>query len=622
MEEKRLFPLLWQGGEFGYYFTLPKRATHWREVTNPDHIPTDDIHTYFGVHPTRQKVQGRASGKDIACINCVFADFDNKDFGGEDATLEQINKSSFSPSVIINSGGGFHAYWLLKDTFHIQDEQARTRASSIQSRWVDMLDADPNSKDLARILRVPGTVNNKYKPPRKVKFYKINTNIRYDIDVLEAILPELLPIEIKSNGNYQTPDIEKVRDTLDRLTPWRCDEYHSWINVGMALQEMGGDGLALWDQWSQGSSKYIPGDCEKRWESFKGDGVTLGSLFYWADHDNPQSKHKPEPAVETNQPDPQPEFEEEPRGDILSSPQVSWTVSDLIDTEFPEPRWAIPGIIPEGLSIIGGRPKVGKSWLMLQAAWSVGTGGRFFDQKVDRGDVFYLALEDSPRRLKDRITVMGINKDAMITFRTRMSPLHQQGMNELLIELERVDYRMVIIDTLTRSIPGVDQKKSDGVIGRIFDELQRLAITRNLAIVLVDHTRKPTGFAADPVDDILHTTSKTAIADSILALYKEQGKAGAKLLGRGRDFEDVELNLQFDSATRAWQIDTPDLSENFDDILDALDILGKSQVTEIARTTSQNKGNVHKRMMRLLDLGMVTREKIGRNVYFERVRSK
>ena len=42
IKEKRLFPLLWKGGEFGYYFTLPKRATHWREVANPNHIPTDD----------------------------------------------------------------------------------------------------------------------------------------------------------------------------------------------------------------------------------------------------------------------------------------------------------------------------------------------------------------------------------------------------------------------------------------------------------------------------------------------------------------------------------------------------------------------------------------------------
>ncbi len=75
-----LIAALWQGGKFGYYFTLPRRKTSWRSITNPDSRPEDDIHVYFGVHPTNEKVTGRASVQDIACINCLFAEFDNKDF--------------------------------------------------------------------------------------------------------------------------------------------------------------------------------------------------------------------------------------------------------------------------------------------------------------------------------------------------------------------------------------------------------------------------------------------------------------------------------------------------------------------------------------------------------------
>ncbi len=60
-----------------------------------------------------------------------------------------------------------------------------------------------------------------------------------------------------------------------------------------------------------------------------------------------------------------------------TSSQKRWTVAELLDAEFPEPKWAIPNLIPEGLSIIGGRPKVGKSWLLLQAAIAVGSGGMF-----------------------------------------------------------------------------------------------------------------------------------------------------------------------------------------------------------------------------------------------------
>jgi hypothetical protein len=311
-------------------------------------------------------------------------------------------------------------------------------------------------------------------------------------------------------------------------------------------------------------------------------------------------------------------------GEILHDAPVighkRWSVAELLDTEFPEPKWAIPGIFCEGLSIIGGRPKVGKSWLMLQAAWSVGVGGRFFDQKVERGNVLYLALEDSPRRLKDRIKAMGIGHEANITFVNRWAPLQDKGLSDLVAEFEVIDYRMAIIDTLTRAIPGIDQRKNGAAVGRVFDELQRLALNRSMCLVMVDHTRKPSSFAADPIDDIMHTSEKTAISDAILALYKQQG--ASILLGRGRDMEDVEYTIKFDPFTHAWQVETPELTENFDDILDTLEVLGKCQLGEIVKTTGQNRGSVYKRLRRLVELDMVTRDSIGRNVFYERVESE
>src|SRR6266851_2479123 len=80
---------------------------------------------------------------------------------------------------------------------------------------------------------------------------------------------------------------------------------------------------------------------------------------------------------------------------------------DLMALELPEPRWAVTGLIPEGLNIFAGRPKTGKSWLMLGTAIAVASGGRALGQvKVAQGDVLYLALEDSPRRLQERIGVL------------------------------------------------------------------------------------------------------------------------------------------------------------------------------------------------------------------------
>jgi len=303
-----------------------------------------------------------------------------------------------------------------------------------------------------------------------------------------------------------------------------------------------------------------------------------------------------------------------------------WTVDELLDAEFPEPRWAIPDIIPEGLTIFGGRPKVGKSFMMLQAAWSISTGGVFFDRTVESGNVLYLALEDSPRRLQKRLRDMEVPRESKITFEHDWRPLHKDGIGDLLVELETTKYRMVIVDTLTRAIPGIDQRKDQGVVGRIFDDLQRIAQNRNVAITMVDHTRKPAGMIADPIDDILNTTEKTAIADAILALYKEQGKAGAILKGRGRDFEDINLKLYWDAMTRCWQNDGSAgeiaITEQRNEILEALELLGQVQVGDIANATGLNKGNAHKQLVKLVEAGRARRIAVGRNIFYEKLETE
>jgi hypothetical protein len=85
-------------------------------------------------------------------------------------------------------------------------------------------------------------------------------------------------------------EVAKAARALQQLAPERCDDYTDWVTVGMALRELGAAGFELWDQWSQRSSKYEPGECERKWRSFTpGNGVTLGSLFHMARKDSPSA---------------------------------------------------------------------------------------------------------------------------------------------------------------------------------------------------------------------------------------------------------------------------------------------------------------------------------------------
>ena len=100
--------------------------------------------------------------------------------------------------------------------------------------------------------------------------------------------PSTAPLMAYSGNGYD--DVAKAENALQRLSPWRCDDYNDWMAVGFALCELGAAGLGLWDRWSSQSSKYAPGVCEKKWGSMTpGDGITLGTLFFMANEDDPRS---------------------------------------------------------------------------------------------------------------------------------------------------------------------------------------------------------------------------------------------------------------------------------------------------------------------------------------------
>ncbi len=84
----------------------------------------------------------------------------------------------------------------------------------------------------------------------------------------------------------QTDDTTWAAGMIAKLAKWRADDYHEWVNVGMALSSLGDAGLSLWDSWSRKSSKYQPGECEDKFATFKpGEGIGLGSLAHWAKED-------------------------------------------------------------------------------------------------------------------------------------------------------------------------------------------------------------------------------------------------------------------------------------------------------------------------------------------------
>jgi len=81
-----------------------------------------------------------------------------------------------------------------------------------------------------------------------------------------------------------------------------------------------------------------------------------------------------------------------------------FTAAEIVAEKLPSVRWVIPEILPEGVTLLAGKPKMGKSWMGLDVGIAIATGGVALGTKrVQRGDVLYLALEDNRRRIQNRL---------------------------------------------------------------------------------------------------------------------------------------------------------------------------------------------------------------------------
>lgn len=289
---------------------------------------------------------------------------------------------------------------------------------------------------------------------------------------------------------------------------------------------------------------------------------------------------------------------------------------DILTRDWPEPTPVIPDVLYTGLAILAGRPKAGKSWLALQFALGVAAGGMVFDKRVDRGKVLYLALEDSPGRLKKRMLKQewraGLQADFMTLgeYGKQVGNLLKGGAEKIAAQIRANGYRLVVVDTLSRAIRG-DQNDPD-VMTASLEPLQEMAHKHDCAVLLIDHHRKPGGFdTVNAIDDILGSTAKSAMVDCALGLYKERGKAGAKLQVVGRESDEVTLALTFDPQYCFWKCEGDayeiELTERRQEILDALASLGHAELKTIADTIGQPKSNTHNRLQDLVNAGLVIR---------------
>jgi hypothetical protein len=222
------------------------------------------------------------------------------------------------------------------------------------------------------------------------------------------------------------------------------------------------------------------------------------------------------------------------------------TAGELLKAPLPPLRWLVPDyVVRPGLILLGGAPKVGKSWLSLQIARAVARGGKVLDKCANSGSVIYFALEDGAARLQDRIRRVGWTgeEDVRFFFGNDLPHLDDGGLETLESDIATRHPVLVVIDSFAAAKSGKLDENDGGQVAELMYALSRLANDYDLSLIVVHHHRKMT--TGSPLGDLRGSGALGGAADAILALYRERGAPECKLGMDSRDAAGGDWALGF-----------------------------------------------------------------------------
>lgn len=483
-----------------------------------------EYNVYYGVSP---RLRGARTGRreSVTSVTHIWADLDGDLYpDGKAEALATIKAFTLPPSVLVDSGGGYHALWELDEPV---PPEGFEQVQGIVRRLANFLGADPKVADVARILRLPGTRNHKAKYAGPLPVGVLTTLDRqYALRDFLAILPEPAPVTLPASGSGTSPAYERdvtLAEAADALAWINPDQphlsYEEWTKVLMAIHAIapGPDGLDVAEAWAHGK----PGEVATKWKSFRSSGVTAGTLFWIA------RRFGWEPPFQHAEFVWEPEAAYRPKDDAASGAGERGAVfhfipyHDFIDMDFGTNTWLVENLLAAGsTSLVVAKQKVGKSTLALNLAFAVATGQPFLGRTTTQGKVFYLSLEQSQILLQQQYVKLrdawGATRATPIAVDPRTMPLY--GAFPALLEiLQEEQPALLIIDPLFKFVQIKDGNDYSEAT-RAMAPLLELAQKTGTHICCLHHAHKG---VADGADAVLGSIAFAASVEATLMLKKD-----------------------------------------------------------------------------------------------------
>jgi hypothetical protein len=318
------------------------------------------------------------------------------------------------------------------------------------------------------------------------------------------------PAKTREEAHAPLPDVLAALSVISNHDV----EYDDWVRVGLATYAAtagAGEGLEAFQRWSCKSQKHQDHECLRIWQSFHKSPprkIGFGSLYYLARVSSPffvaptwrgrevasapTLEHDPETGeiIEPVKPTPQPQQARSRSLKILTLAEVE---------AMPPAVWLVEGLVPSrALVIPWGPPKVGKTFVWLSLSLHIAAGIPWADRAVVQGAVVYLAgegLGGFPTRLKAMRHQYGIGADIPFYVIPRAVNFRDPAAVAEVIALVRATVpdgmaiAMVVIDTLARAMPGVDENSAQEV-GSVIAQCDEIKEELNCTVAPIHHSGK------------------------------------------------------------------------------------------------------------------------------------
>jgi len=219
---------------------------------------------------------GDGTGRNTKAVDRIRCIFNENDHG-----LVKDYPPGIEPNIIVESSPGKQHHYFLCDELGLDDFKP------LQWRMINDYGSDPNAHDLPRVLRVPGFYHNKSDAPHLVSILHESGEQAYSREQLIAAFPPSSKPQktapggsiVDTGGKISEGQVLALRSALNWLD---CDDYKEWVDIGIALKNIGMVGKSLWLDWSSTSDKFDRGQAFEKWESFVADSAGYKSVFWKA----------------------------------------------------------------------------------------------------------------------------------------------------------------------------------------------------------------------------------------------------------------------------------------------------------------------------------------------------